>query len=380
MRVPRWAGGSAPLSAPRWAFAAGAAAALTAGGGVARAAEPGPDALPINVIAIQTPDADDQAEALTKALRVAVRQSPGWSLGEGDYSLEVLTLSLKCPEPPDANCQSRIADQIKSDRYVWGVIKKKGNNVSGDVHLWVRGKGTSNWALDYSANLTEANDDGLKRIAGDAVAQLTGGAPKGSIHVKVGNVPGQVFVDGQPVGALKGGEGTFMVGAGPHKVTVKAVGFSDTESQVVVKPNGPPTEVGLAMVATGDSSPVNWRKVGGFSAIGLGVVSAIVGFASMSQVSSAQGTIDTKRKSIPEPASFDWCSDANAQMNGITDACSKGKTFQTMQMVFFPLAAVAGGVGIYLVATSGKSAPKTGLQFNPQVGPGIGKLDLSYTW
>ena len=34
---------------------------------------------------------------------------------EGDYSLEVLTLSLKCSEPPDANCQSRIADQIKSE-------------------------------------------------------------------------------------------------------------------------------------------------------------------------------------------------------------------------------------------------------------------------
>ena len=65
----------------------------------------------------------------------------------------------------------------------------------------------------------------------------------------------------------------------------------------------------------------------------------------------------------------------------ISDACSKGKTFQTMQIVFFPLAAVAGGLGIYLVATSGKSAPRTtGFMVNPQVGPGGSKLDLSYTW
>jgi hypothetical protein len=361
-----------------------AAAAIAGGTGAARAAEPGPDALPITVIAIQTNEADDQAEALTKALRNAVRAIPGWSLAEGDYSLEVLTLNLKCPEPPDANCQSRIADQIKSDRYVWGNLKKKGGNVAGDVHLWVRGKGTSNWALDYSANLTEAGDDSLKRIATEAIAQLTGGPPKGGVHVKTTNtVPGQVFIDGQPVGALKGGEGTFMAPAGPHKVTVKALGYSDMESQVVVKPTGAPIEVPLAMVATGDSAPLNTRRWIGFGAIGLGVVSAVVGIVSATQVQSAQSTIDQVRKSMQhsEPTTFDWCSSANATGAGLSDACSKGKTFQTMQIVFFPLAAVAGGLGIYLVATSGKSAPKTGgLTVNPQLGPGAGKLDLAYTW
>ena len=370
------------MRVPSRAWAWAAAAAIAGGPSAALAAEPGPDTLPINVIAIQTSDADDQAEALTKALRVAVRAMPGWSLGEGDYSLEVLTLSLKCSEPPDANCQSRIADQIKSDRYVWGTLKKKGGNVVGDVHLWVRGKGTSNFAVDYSSNLTEANDDSLKRLAGETIAQLTGGPPKGGIHVRVGNAPGQVFIDGQPVGALKAGEGTFMAASGPHKVTVKAVGYADMESQVVVKPTGAPAEVSLAMVASGESAPIGWRRIGGFGAIGLGVVSAVVGFVSMAQVSSAQSAIDQQRKN-PNNAkspSFDWCSDANAKTFGISDACSKGKTFQTMQIVFFPVAAVAGGLGVFLVATSAKSAPKTGLTVNPQVGPGIGKLDLAYTW
>src|SRR5512146_2708397 len=137
-------------------------------------------------------------------------------------------LRLKCAEPPDANCQSRIADQIKSDRYVWGTIKKKGKKsektglVQGQLNLWVRGKGTSKWPLEYSANLTDQNDDSLRRIAADAMSNLTGGPPKGGIHVRAGNVAGQVFIDGQPVGALKNGEGTFMVAAGPHKVMVKA--------------------------------------------------------------------------------------------------------------------------------------------------------------
>ena len=201
----------------------------------------------------------------------------------------------------------------------------------------------------------------------------------------MGNAPGQVFIDGQPVGALKNGEGTFMAPSGPHKVTVKAVGYADMESQVVVKPTGAPAEVSLAMLATGDSAPINWRRYGGFGAIGLGVVSAVVGFVSMAQVASAQSTIDVQRKSPSNPAStkvpsFDWCADANAKTYGISDACSKGKTFQTMQIVFFPVAAVAAGLGVYLVATSGKSAPRTGLTVNPQVGPGTGKVDLAYTW
>jgi hypothetical protein len=359
-----------------------AAAAIAGGAGAARAAEPGPDALPITVIAIQTNEADDQAEALTKALRASVRAMPGWSLAEGDYSLEVLTLSLKCPEPPDANCQSRIADQIKSDRYVWGNLKKKGPNVAGEVHLWVRGKGTSNWALDYSANLTEAGDESLKRIATEAISQLTGGPPKGGIHVRAGNVPGQVFIDGQPVGALKNGEGTFMAPAGPHKVTIKALGYADLENQVVVKPTGAPVDVNLSMIATGDGAPINTRRWVGFGAIGLGVVSAVVGIVSATQVQSAQNTIDAVRKNPAhsQPSTFDWCSSSNAASVNLSDACSKGKTFQTMEIVFFPLAAVAGGLGVYLVATSGKSAPKTGLVVNPQFGPGGGKLDLSYTW
>ncbi|APR83533.1 Hypothetical protein A7982_08882 [Minicystis rosea] len=368
------------MRAPRRAFAWATAAALSCGSVSAMAAEPGPDTLPIHVIAIQTADADDQAEALTKALRVAVRQVPGWSLGEGDYSLEVLALSLKCPEPPDANCQSRIADQIKSDRYVWGTLKKKDKKsgmVSGDLNLWIRGKGTSKFPIEYSGNLTDQNDDSLRRIATDAINNLTGGPPKGSIHVHAGNVAGQVFLDGQPVGALKNGDGTFMVPAGSHKLTVKAVGFADTERQITVKPTGAPLDVALTLTAGGDRTPVNGKRIGGYAALGAGVVFGVVGFVSMAQVKSAQGAIDDVRQNTP--SNVDVCD--NMANPGIVSACNKGKTFQTVQIAMFPLAAVAAGAGIYLIATSGKSAPKTGsLQFLPQVGPQGGRLDVTYSF
>jgi hypothetical protein len=373
------------MRAPRWALAAAVGACLAAGSGAALAAEPGPDALPINVIAVQTNDADDQAEALTKALRTAVRAMPGWSLGPGDYSLEVLALSLKCPEPPDANCQSRIADQIKTDRYIWGTLaKKKGTPmVTGAIHLWVRGKGESKVPIEYSANLTEAADDSLRKIATDAIYTLTGGPPKGGIHIRAGDVAGQVFIDGQPMGALKAGDGTFKAPSGPHLVTVKAVGYADAQTQIVVKPTDAPTEVVLTLTQVSTGPGLNWKRIGGYGAIGVGVVFGVVGLASALKVNGlANDPQYTQFRQAQGTSVSDVCAAATQAKNTLIEGdCSTGKTFQTLQIVSFPIAAVAAGVGIFLVATSGKSAPKTtGLKVDPQVGPGVGKLDVSYTW
>jgi hypothetical protein len=381
------------MRAPRFGLALTAAAAMTSGSALAFAAEPGPDTLPISVIAIQTDVADDQAEALTKALRNAVRAMPGWSLGEGDFSLEVLTLSLKCSEPPDASCQSRIADQIKSDRYVWGTIQKKGANVHGTLNFWVRGKGTSKVPVDYTANLTESTDETLKRIASQAVSELTGGPPKGGVHIKAGDVQGQVFVDGQPLGALKSGEGSYTIPSGPHKITVKAQGYADAETQVVVKPTGAPTEVTLVPIKAEAKTAVNWRKVGGFAAIGVGVASGVVGIVSSLNVNSVKS--DPKYTELRNAYydkgknPTDVCATAEASKtpritgeDAIVASCNSAKTSQTMQIVMYPLAAVAAGLGVYLVATS-SSAPKpatTGFKFDPQVGLNGGKLDVTYTW
>src|SRR5690348_108165 len=109
-----------------WMAASLGLAALATSSSSALADEPGPDTLPITIVAIQTDDADDQAAALTKAMRNAVRGMSGWSLGEGEYSLEVLTGTLHCNISPDPACESRIADQIRAERFIWGIINKKG--------------------------------------------------------------------------------------------------------------------------------------------------------------------------------------------------------------------------------------------------------------
>lgn len=388
------------MRAARQGLAWAVGATLLAGTAGAWGAEPGPDTLPINVIAVKTDTADDQAEALTKALRTAVRAMPGWSLGEGDFSLEVLTLSLKCSEPPDANCQSRIADQIKADRYIWGEIQKKGPNVQGNLHLWVRGKGTNTIPITYSANLTEANDDALRKIANSGLDQLTGGPPKGGIHVKAGGVAGQLFVDGQPLGALQNGEGTFMIPSGPHRVTVKASGYADGETSVVVKPTGAPTEVTVALSQNEAKNPINWKRIGGFGLIGAGVAFGVVGLVESLKVNKLNGdqnnhagqpVYDFRTAVGPGVSSICDLNDVKAHSAnhataipaGVQSACSSSKSAVTLQLVFYPLAAVAAGAGIFLVGTSGSGAakkPTTGFTFDPQVGPTGGKLDVRYTW
>ncbi|MDC3952721.1 PEGA domain-containing protein [Polyangium jinanense] len=377
------------MRAPRYGLATTLALATWMSIGAAQASEPGPDTLPIHIISIQTMDADDQAEALTKALRNAVRATPGWSQGEGDYSLEVLTLSLKCPDPPDAGCQSRIADQIRADRYVWGKLDKgKGGNVTGELHFWVRGKGTTDHKVEYSANLTESQDEALRKIATDALNKLTDGPPKGEVKVKAGAVAGQVFVDGQPLGALTNGEGTFFVPSGKHNLVVKAPGYADMSTEVTVKPNSP-TDVVVAPVPAGDTSPTNWKRIGGFAAIGAGVAFGAVGIYGTVTVNGVNKNPDYDQNQALYDQQTNICDLARGSepvvpgFNKVRvgELCSTGETGQLLQLVFYPLAAIAAGAGVFLVATSGtasKEKPTTGFMVLPRVDRTGGKLDVGF--
>ena len=124
---------------------------------------------------------------------------------------------------------------------------------------------------------------------------------------------------------------------------------------------------------------------------GLGVASAGVGFVSMTPVRSVQDDEAFKGYASKFTSDVDVCTqaknDPSAAAQDVASKCSKAKTFEVVQAVTFPLAAVASGVGIYLLATSDwsgrKSAPKqpqTGFSVTPLVGPQAGKLDVTYRW
>ncbi|AUX26806.1 hypothetical protein SOCEGT47_073760 [Sorangium cellulosum] len=370
-----------------------ALSACVARGGAARAAEPSPAALPITVVTLRTDDAYDQADALTKALRSAIKNVPGWSVGTGDFSLEVLTLSLQCDDRPDASCQARIADHIRSDRYIWGMLRKSDAVVEGELHLWTRGQPTVTVPVKYSANLTEANDESLRAIAADAIAALTGGPPRGSLRVRTGASRASVLIDGKPAGLVQNGEATFTVTAGPHRVLVKSTGFLDAEASVVVRPVAT-TDVALSQMPD-ESSQLDWKRLGGFVGLGAGAVFGTVGVISSVQVASIQGdarydayralfdqsVTDVCARDQREAIRGDQRADASTVNAGIR-LCEKADTFMTLQLVFYPLAVLSAGLGAYLLVTSGDERPerRTGWTVQPSVGLDAGGLDVTYRW
>jgi hypothetical protein len=354
---------------------------------------PGPNALPIHVVRIKTEDSDLQADALTTALRAEVRNLTGWSLGEGDSSLEVITLALRCPWPPDAACEMRIADEIKADRYIWGTVDEKGGKSVGTLHLWQRDQGQTKVELSYAANLTEANDETLRGIVRESLATLTGGPPKGSVEVKADDVNGQIFVDGKPAGSIRDGKATIFVPAGTHRIEVRAPGYADVSGDVTVRPSG---SVALSLHPVpkeedGESgSPPNLRRIGAYGALVAGGAFAVGATYSWMKVRSMGK--DDAFVAYKEGFEGDVCDRAKegersgvsgaASPSDVEDQCATGEKLRLLQWVFWSLSAVSVGAGTYLLATEepeekGNTSPGTArFQLLPSAAQGGGGLDV----
>ncbi len=359
--------------------------------GVAQADPAGPDALPITVVSIRTDDADDQADALTQATKSEVRKLKGWSLGEGDHSLEVLSLALRCPSPPDAACEVRIADQIKSDRFIWGMLKRApGHRVTGTLHLWTRGQGQTKTDVSFSDNLTEPGDESLRKVVTDALAALTGGPPKGSVKISAGDISGQVFVDGQPSGSIKDGQATIFVGVGTHKIEVRAPGYAPSSGEVTVRPN---SSVGLELkleteeAARNAGSKPSLKRIGAYSAIGVGGALLAAGLYSSLKVNGINN--DDTYKDYQQGVSGNVCDAAKSggtNPNGeVDDMCSTARKYGTLQFVFYGLGALSAGAGVYLLMTDKpkaemQSPPPSAIRLVPSVGPRVNGVDLQVTF
>jgi hypothetical protein len=354
------------------------------------------EALPVAVVSIQTEDVLDQADALTTALKQALRRTPGWSLQEGEWALEVLTVSLECAEPPDAACETKMADQLKAERLLWGTLKKKNaSTVDAELHLWTRGKGSQVATISYSANLTEANDESLGQVAKDALTQLTGGTPNGKVRLRVGTLNGQVLQDGKPVGTLSGGLATVSLPPGRHVLVVRSEGVADMETTVEVKPLG---TVDVTLTPPPPEKGIDIQKVLGFGTIGLGLGFAAVGVVSSLRIQGLNEDLDPAREFVG--ADQDVCDVAAGDVRDpafdatrVTEICDEAGTFETLQMIMYPLAAVSIGTGIVLLSTADWSGePETGaasrrpreakreLLLEPRVGLGRGNLRLTYTF
>jgi hypothetical protein len=394
--------------------------ALSARAEPVRADAPGGGALPVTVVAILGDGADEQADALTAALRSRVRALRGYSLGEGDYSLEVLTLGLKCAENPDEICQAKIGEQIHADRYIWGKVKKPrgAKLVTAELHLWSRGRPSARTQLSYSETLIAPSDEALRRLVDEALGKLLSDhGHRGTVDVRAqGITAGDLFVDGQSSGLLRNGQARLSLAPGEHKVELRSASnvqrgvvtvLADANVELFL---GPPERDGSNAASGGAAGGLEGsaaaegedgrashggRSVTGWAAVGLGA--ALIGGGVYSVVRVHQ--IDTNPRFDLYRQGFhhgqDVCDEARAGTTSPTPGaatpdemrslCSQASTFQTLQFVFFGLGAISAGAGVYLLATDQPSSSKVSRvsaprawSVSPDIGRSSGGVSFSY--
>lgn len=389
------------------ALALGPVAAVA---GPAHADPAGPTALPVQVVAIHSDDAEDQAEALTSALRSAVRRARGWSLPGGDFSLEVIALALKCGDVPDEACQARIGEHIKAERYIWGTLRRsKKKQVAVDLHLYRRGEPATVAEYTYNDNLTEPGDDALKKVASDALEKLTGGPPKGDVRIKTSLTNGDLFIDGEPSGSVRNGEQSMQLPVGEHSIEVRGVFTKEvglvtvhpsSSVELVLAPPGAARHEEATDEASASSKPPGgrWQKTAGYVSLGVGGAFVLGGLYSMLKVNALNhdDKVDDYRKGFTRD--HDICEEAAignmstvpgaARPPEMQDICKQGTTFKTLQYVFYGAGALALGAGTYLLLTAdeGTSPADTAasgrgrVRVAPAVGPGLAAVDVNVTF
>lgn len=348
------------------------------------------------VLALDSDDAEEQADALTSALRSRVRASQGWSLTETSQSLGMLTAALRCQAKPlPADCEQRIAEQLKTERYIYGYVTRgpQTAQVTAEVHLYQKNRADTVIRETYADNLKDQNDDVLRKIAQRVLDRL-GGSAVGSIVVKMGSESGEVVVDGDKRVPLQNGTSRLELAPGSHSVEVVVSGQPPQKRNVLVTA-GKETIVDLSLATSNNARPEPIREDKPFptrKVIGGVMVAAGVGLGvfAVTRILDRQDAIDEfdsqdlgnpSRFNSTNGASIDPC-EATLKNNppGTIDkhACDLSDR-ASRSGVLAIVSGAAGGVlllgGAYLLLTGGGSDTKastTGKPRKPHLVPTLG--------
>ena len=379
---------------------------------LALAEAPGPRTPPVHVLGIDSDDAEDQADALTGALRSRIRNAPGWSLQETQHALGMLTAALRCPPKPDAACLQRIGDQLHTDRFVWGMMTKApGSQVAAEVHLWSRGKPDASWKETYSDNLRDQNDETLRKIATRILDKISGTVTTGTVTVHAEGRPGEgragegegvVWINGQKSRPLEHGAATIDLPPGRYDVEIRAQGFANAKQESVLVSAGLDTTVNLKLepaaappveTSKGGSGP-RIRQVAGWSLVGIGVVAGVVAVVEGVQFLSAKNDLDAARKQVSSNV-VDVCASSVAFNSAAANACSKynqAANDRTIAVIVGSVGGVALAAGAVLLLTTTRETVEAGgaptaraepprFQVLPYANPrGGGGVDVSLTF
>lgn len=356
--------------------------------------------VPVAVLPLDSDDAEEQADALTGALRSRIRASEGWSVVETSQSLAMLMAALRCTKPVGDECEQKLAEQIKSERFVFGWVTKgpTRGEVTAEVRLYQRGKPTTVVRERYADNLTDQNDDALRGIAERILEQL-GENALGSIVVRMGNLDGEVIVDGSKRVALTDGTAKLALSPGGHSVEVVVPGQPPQKRNVLVAV-GKETVLELPVSvepALGESPPTAAKPFPVRAVLGGALIAAGLGAGAVSVVNYLAYEDDQTRaagyQNDPNPQIWklpagkkasDVCVTPDWKQQEICKAEADAVRHSTIAIA----TAIGGGLlvlgGAVLLITSGSGEGEpttTGATPKPKVapvfGPGQGGLALT---
>ncbi|MGH7283387.1 MAG: PEGA domain-containing protein [Polyangiaceae bacterium] len=242
------------------------------------------------ILGLDSDDAERQADALSGALRTRARAQPGWTISENTDSIALVTAALRCPSHPDATCEKHIGEQLKTDRFFWGNVRRIGpNQLSAEVHYWQKGKPDSSVREIFPDSANVATDPAAKAAAAHIFEKLTGvSALGGTLTVTAGTGEGAVLVDGEQKGSLDHGVAHIDLAPGPHDVEVRSSGYMPSKQNVTVVA-GNEAQVTMTLVPVAATTEVphpdetkpppetssghgKGRTIVGLALIGLGVI------------------------------------------------------------------------------------------------------------
>ncbi|MFO0675183.1 MAG: hypothetical protein U0169_01520 [Polyangiaceae bacterium] len=352
--------------------------------------------IPVHVIAFDSDDdSEDQADALTRALKTRIRDSRGYAALDTPQKLGTLIVGLKCPPKPDIACLARIAEHVKAERFIWGSVSRgAGRQVVAEIHLWQRGRNEAIAKETYSDNLRDPADDALKRVASRIFDTLAGLGHTGFLSL-TSNADGTVVVvDGVDAGEVHGGSARLEVSAGDHLVSLRRANTTTPAKHVAVEA-GTDTLVNVpfdAYVPTddgGSNAPV--RKIVGYTTMGVGAVLVGVGIYNGARFISLRNDFDAFSGNIPSSVT-DVCAPEFDTNPNAREACTKyirpAKQARTLTWVFTGIGAAAIAAGLVVVLTDPgnaasdskpadpKALAKPKVRFLPTLSPAYSGFDV----
>jgi hypothetical protein len=349
----------------------------------------------------------DQADALTKALRKVIAASTNTRLGEGDFSLEVLTVAMGCSDVPDGTCLKKIAGKTSARRFVWGTISVENQRVNAELHLYEEGRVDKKTEFSYQASMTDALDVNLLELASNALSELLGPLTY-KVTVRASEKSGKILVDGKAVGELTNGQAIVGAPSGDHEFRLESSSHDSVNAKVRVRLDGstrvrldpeapsadetaapvettkePVTPVTPKAPAEAEGSDGSAQRTWAYATLGTGGVLLAAGGLAALRLNSITNDAGLQAYRDGLRSNEDACKEADSdrEVQGsiaparVRSLCSQGNTLEIAQIVLLAGGAVAAATGLTLLLTApSKKAAAAFIQ--PQVNVGKYRTDV----